>query len=251
MTTRDRLRRPRHPIGALAFGLTATLALMGATASPSNASVFRPSQPPVAVPSHQSAANAVNKDNYYAGWSATPPNGLASASATFTIPTLTCSGNIENPIYFGPFTNTATGSTIRLVCSGTTPTYTYWLATPAGLIDEPGAAAGDVVVTSLFQTSTWTEAEIHDITNGQYWVATDNAGGTATGVSFGENEPYATVDIPPFTPVTFSQVQVNGDYLGFESPTQYNLNRGSGTLISSSALGDKGSSFKVTFKQSS
>jgi hypothetical protein len=238
-------------MGALAFGLTATVALMGATAPPSNASVVRASKPPVAVPAHQSDANVVAKDNYYAGWSATPLHGLASASATFKIPTLNCSSSNGNQLYFGPFTNVDTWSTIRLSCSGTTPTYSYWLSTPAGLVDEPGAAAGDVVVTSLFQTSSYTEAEIHDLTNGQYWVAADDAGGTATGVSFGENEPYATAAIPPFTPVTFSQVQVNGDYIGFESPTQYNLNRGSGTLVSSGALSDNGSSFKVTFKQSS
>jgi hypothetical protein len=253
MTTRDRLRPSLRPMAALAFALTATVALMGATASPSNASTLRPSQPPVvAVPSHPSAANTVNKDDFFAGYSATPLHGLASASATFTIPTLNCSSGIDDPIYFGPYTdNNSAAATSRLVCNGTTPTYTYWLLTAAGLVDEPGAAAGDVVVTSVFQTGTWAEAEIHDLTNGEYWVADDDAAGTATDVFIGDNEPYATASLPQFTPTTFSSVQVNGDYLGFENPSQYIINRGSGTLTTSSALSDNGSKFSVTFKKSS
>jgi hypothetical protein len=183
------------------------------------------------VPSHQSAANTVYKDDFFAGYSATRPtvwparappsrSRRSTAPATSTIPSTSGRSRINGSAF----------STIRLLCNGTTPTYTYWLATPAGLIDEPGAAAGDVVVTSLFQTASWTEAEIHDLTNGQYWVATDDAGGTAIDPGIGENEPYATASLPQFTPTTFSSVQVNGDYLGFESPSQYILNRGSGTL---------------------
>jgi hypothetical protein len=229
------------------------MALTVVLSLPSNASAPRPSQASdAAVPSHQSAANAVYKDNYFAGYSVDTPHGLASVSATFTIPTLNCSSDIDDPIYFGPYTNTSSAfSTIRLLCNGTTPTYTYWLSTPAGLVEEGGAAAGDVVVTSLFQTATWTEAEIHDLTNGEYWVASDDAGGTGIDPGIGENEPYATASLPQFTPTTFSSVQVNGDYLGFENPSQYIINRGSGTLTTSSALSDNGSKFSVTFKKSS
>jgi hypothetical protein len=253
MITRDALTKPRRRTVAFAVGLVGTMALTLGMTLPSSASSQSQPQPRVAAaPSHQSAATVVYKDDFFAGYSVDTPHGLASVSATFTIPTLNCSSDIDDPIYFGPYTNTSSAfSTIRLLCDGTTPTYTYWLSTPAGLIDEAGAAAGDVVVTSLFQTASWTEAEIHDLTNGQYWVASDDAGGTGIDPGIGENEPYATASLPPFTPTTFSAVQVNGDYLGFESPSKYVLNRGSGALTTSSALSDNGSKFTVTFQKSS
>jgi len=108
-----------------------------------------------------------------------------------------------------------------------------------------------VVVTSLFQTANRMEAEIHDLTNGEYWVAADAAPGTGVSPLLAFNEPYATAAIQPFTPVTFSSVQVNGDYLGFENPTQLEVNRGGPTLVKSNALSSYGSKFTVTFKQSS
>jgi hypothetical protein len=232
------------------------MALTVAMASPSSASAHSQSQPGVvAAEVHPSATNTVSDSDYAAGWEANPANGLASASATFTIPTINCSSGNGNQLYFGWGAAAADGnqiaSTIQLSCSGTTPTYTYWLITPAGLVREPGAAAGDVVVTSLFQTANRMEAEIHDLTNGEYWVAADAAPGTGVSPLLAFNEPYATAAIQPFTPVTFSSVQVNGDYLGFENPTQLEVNRGGPTLVKSNALSSYGSKFTVTFKQSS
>jgi hypothetical protein len=217
-----------------------------------SASVLVPSKARVAAaPSHQSAANTVVKSTEFAGYQAATPDGLASASATFTIPTLNCSSDIDDPLYLGVTTSTdSSAATIRLLCNGTTPTYTYWVYTPAGMIEEP-ATAGDVVVASLFQTASWTEAEIHDLTNGQYWVGNTGSGGTGTGAVIGVNEPYSTVPLPQITPTTFSSVQVNGDYLGFENPTQYNLERGSDKLFTSSALSSNGTQFTVTWKSSS
>ena len=47
------------------------------------------------------------------------------------------------------------------------PTSTY-LGTPSGQTIEPGRA-GDTVVTSLSESATATYAEVHDLTNHQYW----------------------------------------------------------------------------------
>jgi hypothetical protein len=252
-------------IRALATGLAGTAAVIAA--APAAALAFNPQPDPpgrigpalmLAQPhhraaeakSHDAAANTVYHSTEFAGWAADTPHGLASVSTTFRIPTLNCSTDIDDPLYLGVFTNTGSSySTIRLLCDGTNPTYTYWLATPAGLIQEPGAAAGDVVVVSMFQTASWTEAEIHDVTNGQYWVADTAAGGTGIDPGIGVNEPYATAPLPPITPATFSAVEVNGDNLGFESPAQYELVR-SETLFTSSGLSSTGSKFTVTFKHS-
>jgi hypothetical protein len=258
MITRDFFTTRRYRIGGLAFGLVGTLAVMAGIA-PVSASVLSPSVHSEAVAANHSDANivannAVDTNNYAAGWQASPANGLASASATFTIPTITCSGNNGNQLYFGwgaDSGDTQLASTIQLSCDGTTPTYTYWLITPAGLVSEPGAAAGDVVVTSIFQTATNMEAEIHDLTNGEYWVARAAEAGNSGNPYLGFNEPYATAAIQPFTQVDFTSVEVNGDYFGFENPTQFALNRGDGPLVQSSALASYGSKFAVAFVKSS
>ena len=50
-----------------------------------------------------------------------------------------------------------------------------------------------------------------------------------------------------------SNTTVNGDYLGFESPTQYNALDGGVTLVKTSALKTSatGSTFSLTFKHGS
>ncbi len=189
-----------------------------------------------------------------AGYDASPSVGVASASVTFTVPTATCpttdgtlSGSLG--VYFGSFD---TYAQIGLNCNGTSPaSYTYEFSTPAGSFTEPGAAPGHTVITSIFQTKTTLEAEIHDLTNGAFWVANDNADLGPVSAIFGYFSDLPT--IAPFTTTTMSNATVNGDYLGFEKPTHDNLYNGSDLLAKSGALktGAKGTSFNVAFVSSS
>jgi hypothetical protein len=47
--------------------------------------------------------------------------------------------------------------------------YDYDLLTPSGEEYQP-ASPGDTVVASIFETSNTTQAEIQDLTNGQFWL---------------------------------------------------------------------------------
>jgi hypothetical protein len=105
------------------------------------------------------------------------------------------------------------------------------------------------VVASFFQTATLTETEVHDLTNGQYWVGTygANSGETTYGIGVEGDTPAI-----PFTTTTMSLDQLNGDYLGFENPIQVDLvnNTFNGhILIKAGALSNNGTSFKLMFNR--
>jgi len=202
-----------------------------------------------------SVKSAVAASDEFAGYLATPANGFASASTTFVVPTeSSCSDTYDSlSLVFGVITNDlSTEAGIYEYCDNTTPVYDYLAETPAGVIEQP-ATPGDTVVASMFETGKWTQAEVHDITNGQHWVGTYSAGGTDTTVGIGVLSEFAPPVIP-FSTTTMSVDQVNGDYLGFESPEQLKLtasgDNSNQTLVTSGALTAHGSSFRLTFKQS-
>ena len=139
-------------------------------------------------------------------------------------------------------------------CTSSVPTYHYVLATGSGGFSQPGAAPGHVVVASLFQSATSTWAEIHDLTNGQYWFDDNSVNQGDTVVDIGTfSDAYLGVPVPTFKKIQFTNATVNGDYLGFESPTEYNTLNGGDLLVKASALTTSatGSSFSDTFKHAS
>ena len=54
----------------------------------------------------------------------------------------------------------------------------------------------------------------------------------------------------PFAVTAFTKSEVNGDYISFQSPTQYSLKYGNVLRIRASLLMDGGDSFKLTFVHS-
>jgi hypothetical protein len=204
----------------------------------------------VALSKSASPMTATGSDEF-AGYLVTPTNGLASASTTFVVPTETgCSNTyVGEDLLFGVISNSLTTEAgIDESCNGDTEVYQYIAQTPAGTIEEP-ATVGDTVVASMFQTGSWIEAEVHDLTNGQYWFGDDHAAATDESVGIGvldfEGPPTITFD-----PATLSTDQVNGDYLGFENPEQLKLvDNSNHTLIASGSLAAHGTSFKLTWKR--
>lgn len=199
-----------------------------------------------------------NSSPYLAGYQVTPGGGLASASATFTVPAVSCTpADIANGAdeWNGVYTDTLYAYAFVLAyCTSSGPAYAYEVSTLAGYFIEPGAAAGDVVVTSLFQSGGATWAEIHDLTNGMYWYASNTVNQGDTVVDIGTyNEVQYGRSVPTFTKVKFTNTTVNGDYLGFDSPTQFNALNGGSLLIQTGKLttSGTGSSFSVTFKHAS
>ena len=195
---------------------------------------------------------------YLAGFRATPNGGLASASVTFTVPAISCTAtdkadgaDVETGVYTDTFDVFAL---VDAVCKSSGPAYSYFLQTGSGSFNPVGAAAGDVVVASLFESGTSTWAEIHDLTNGQYWYDENSANQGDTVVDIGTDSfAYVGTPVPTFTKVKFTNASVNGDYLGFDSRTEYNTLNGGDLLIKAGALTTSatGSSFSDTFKHAS
>ena len=104
-------------------------------------------------------------------------------------------------------------------CSSGIPDYSFTVATPAGSASNlAGASPGDTVVASMFQSGTSTDADIRDLTSNTHWFESDptNVGDTGIGIGAFLNGPVAS-----FATTTMKNAQVNGQYLGFESPSQF------------------------------
>lgn len=205
-----------------------------------------------------SAIENASPSSSVAGYQAAPSGGLASASVTFTVPAISCTASdIANnaAMYTGVFTNTLTvQALVGAYCTSDGPAYDYFLETDSGFYSQFGVAPGDVVVASLFESGTSTWAEVHNLTNGQYWYDNNTANQGDTTVDLGTYSLSSFGDpVPTFSKIKFTNATVNGDDLGFDSPTQFNTLNGGDLLIKSSALvtSATGSSFSDTFKHAS
>jgi hypothetical protein len=248
--------------------LTATLTTCGAFGAltvglASNAHAATPAprlERPATQPATQTAVQPAGAGTSpsYAGYQATPAGGLASASMTFTIPKATCT--THDNAHFASYSvgvSTSTYNTYALVvtqCQGNGATYDFQFATPLQSFEESGAKAGDAVVTSLFQTAGSTYAEIHDLTQNLYWYANDPTDVDDTTVNLGTiNSSTGSTPIPTFATFSAFNATLNGDYLGFDSPSQINAVSGSTVLIKSGKLrtSASGSSFSMSFEHAS
>ena len=201
-------------------------------------------------------ASTASDSSYLAGYQVAPTGGLASASVTFKVPAITCTSADDSAgaeVFLGVSIDNGTsdpanGAFVLPYCSTTGPAYYYAVQTPAGIIDAPGPAAGDTVVTSLFESGSATYAEVHDLTSGASWHADDatNVGGTT--IDEGSLIQSPEYPVPTFTEIDFKHATVNGDYLGFDSPTQYNLLFEGAVLIKSEALTTTGGGSKFALK---
>jgi len=235
-TVRSRWRGLRR--GMLALGL----ALGAATA--------------MAVPA---AAARVSSSDYGAGYFAYPVvNGFASASATFKVPSISCTSTQSSEAIGLQVQANDTGTVaidwsgnavVALQCNSGTASYMFDVDAGATHFVEPGVNPGDVVVASMYQTLSVASATVHDLTSGYTWIA-HSSPFTGSGVnwsvwtgaySYANSNTWAQ-----FTSVPFSKCQVNGDYLKYASPTQYKF-LGSGSVVKTSALSTAGDGFKLTW----
>lgn len=185
-----------------------------------------------------------------AGYVDTPSGGLASASVTFKIPVVDCTATPNATVSEGVVTSTLrTWSLAQESCSSGNPVSSFTVGTPAGSASNlSGASPGDTVVASMFQSGTSTYADIRDVTSHSHWFETDptNEGDTSIGIG-----AYLTGPVASFATIKMSNAQVNGEYLGFESPSRYN-DVSTHTLVASSAstTTSRGTSFTLMFKHS-
>ena len=87
-------------------------------------------------------------------------------------------------------------------------------------------------MTSLFESPTGAQAEIHDMTQSVYWVSGTPGAIKDTMIDIGTyNEASIGLPLANFGKVTYTNTTVNGDYLGFDAPTKFNSFNGADTLV--------------------
>jgi hypothetical protein len=199
-------------------------------------------------------------------WTSAPTIGgniyLTSASTTFVVPTVNCAGNTK---HLGDNFGVEEGAggafvgylqaLVTTECKQTTPSYHFRVEVGTTVFTEIGVSPGDTVVASWFYTSTLSESIVHDITSGYTWDAVGAAPPTALSspADIGEFDletPAVNALRPaPFGTATFTQCQVNGDYLGYgNNIAGWNLQLGKGGVnITTGPIASDHESFTVTF----
>jgi hypothetical protein len=238
-------------------GGLALAAPAGATSHPTSTAGQHPHG---TVPSRAGHAKVVPTTDEGAGYWLYPNevNGLASVSATFTMPSFSCvhSGDQEwlLPGIWAFASGTLTEQVdVNFNCnSGSTLQVGY-----ACLTDGCGTSlspnVGDRMIASLAYTPTATVATLKDVTQGTKTQFVGAARTTDDVVLVGDVGPDwffggIVKKVPQFTRVSFSQVQVNGEYLvDGPFPTQYNLKTAVPLQITTSAILSDGKSFVTTF----
>ena len=237
-------RRTRRAGLVMMSGGSLALGLIG-TASAASASGVGGSARPAAV-SASSAAAA-----YYV----TPSIGFSSASATFVVPKATCKsassiGQFDGLFDLDPADGNVGATALAAVdinCDSGSPAYEFetYIAGESNI--QAGIAPGNTVVVSIAQTASTELSTVTDVTT-KTTVDVSNTPVSEAAVSVGA---YSTVPTEKFTPITFTKVQVNGQYLKSQPNTEYNLLNGAKTLIKTSPIASPGDSFSVTYEHAS
>jgi hypothetical protein len=210
--------------------------------------------------------SAANSSFLGAYWTSAPMIGgniyLSSASTTFVVPTVNCAGNTK---HLGDNFGVEEGAggafigyiqaLVTLECKQTTASYSFRVAVGSTAFKEIGVSPGDTVVASWFYTSSVAEGIVHDLTSGYTWAAEGSPPPTALSspANIGEFDletPNNSALHPaPFGTATFTQCEVNGDYLGFgNNIAAWNLQLDRrGYNITTGPIGSDQESFTVTF----
>ncbi len=199
-------------------------------------------------------------------WTSAPTIGdniyLTSASTTFVVPTVNCAGNNKHLGDNFGVEEGAGGAFIGYLqalvtteCKKTTPSYHFRVAVGTTVFTEVGVSPGDTVVASWFYTASVSQAIVHDLTSGFTWDAVGSAPPTALSspADIGEFDletpTNSALPPAPFGTATFTQSEVNGDYLGFGNNIDaWNLQLGlHGYNITTGPIESDQQSFTVTF----
>jgi hypothetical protein len=200
----------------------------------------------VAFAGHVSAATGALTASNFAGYGAEPGQGVVSASATFKIPTVSCSNDNSYSQELGTDFPSAVYSDVVLACNGAgIASYTVELYAADNTATDPGVSPGDTVVSSIFQTPTTDTAQIVDLTKAKEWSQQGNPFESISIAYIGGLNSSGT---PPFTTTTFTKCQVDGIYLTDGSPVQYNEKSGRTTLVTAGKISKPGDTFKLTFR---
>jgi hypothetical protein len=206
------------------------------------------------------AAQPIQFTNFGAAYFSFPGNhgGLASASATFTMPaTWSCQSNTDEEwLLPGIWVLNEDGQLTQQVdVNFNCHEGTLFMGDEieaGGRIDQGTVKVnnGDRIEASLSETSRKTIGTIRDLTTG---ASVQVAGKRATNdftVFIGEAGPtlFGISRVPSFSFIPFSKVQINGQYLGDQNPKRYELESDGVTVqIKTSPLFGDGDAFRTSF----
>jgi hypothetical protein len=250
-----------------ALALTCVVAGGLALAAPAGAAGHHAStagqHPSGAVPRAGSHLKIVPTTDQGAGYWLYPTtaNGLASVSTTFTMPSFSCvHSNDQEWLLPGIWVFASGTLTEQVDVNFNCNTGTVLREGYACLTDGCGTAltpaVGDTMIASLAYTPTATVATLKDVTQGTKTQFVGAARSDDDVVLVGDVGPDwffggIVKKVPQFAPVTFRQVQLNGEYLvDGPFPTQYNLKTGTSLQITTTAILPDGESFTTKFKHS-
>ncbi len=207
-------------------------------------------------------ATPVTDHSFLAGWYSPTPDGLASASAKFTVPTATCpSTNLMDfgwGVYAVPTAgdlNDTSQADVQVVCEGGPPLY-YLSAFTPGYNDIEVAYPGDVVVTTLVEDGTTTTSTVHDLTTDVTATSSAPTPFDTAELTGSYNYSYvgsiygSTGEIPAFGRVNLNKDSVNGSPLGDTATQRLRMFDGTHVQATASNLNHAGDGFGVLFHRS-
>jgi hypothetical protein len=244
-------------------GGLALAAPAGAAGHPKSTAGLHPSVG--GVPMHRSSGvspKVTPTTDFGAGYFAYPVDsgqGLASVSATFTVPSITCVHSADHEWLLPGIWVYAAGAItqqvdVNLNCNLGAQLLQDVICIGGSPCDQSlTVAPGDKIVTSLAYTATHTIGTVRDITAGTSAQVVSDPITTDEVILVGDQGPsqFSVTKVPQFTTVKFTSVQVNGQYLeDAPFPTRYNLKTATALQIAAGPIQSDGQSFTTTFKHS-
>ncbi len=200
-----------------------------------------------------SAASANSPSQFFAGYLAkTPPS--ASATVTFTVPTLTCTAAPSTLMYFGlQITGISGGSSADVLaeCSGGAAKYFGYLDVSSDTYGTSFTPApGDVIVATGSVSVTQAKATLKDVTKAKSKTVY-SVGGVPKQVEEGISATTYVAVVPKFGTVAFRSAKMDGKTPKAAGAFAYNMRASGGLLqIKTSALNAAGKGWSETFKNS-
>ena len=197
----------------------------------------------------------------FAGYQTSVPAGSATvATATFTVPTLTCTtaDRAIAPAVAVPVNNYKTASAVYVVTGCVNGQAVYY---PELTINGKGAghsttplSAGDVITLTTKVSTNRTRVQVTDVTTG---VTSKflGAGARASGASFGDvalgSSTGALLHVPDFGKLTFKNCFIDGKPLASWHPHAYQRVNSRGTVqIQTGGLWPAGTAFTTHYQHS-
>jgi hypothetical protein len=241
----------------LGYGLIATGSAGATSAHPLGTAGLHPTVPGFSASDVRSTTSVTN---FGAAYFSFPGNhgGVASAGATFTMPkTWSCArATDEEWLLPGIWVLDESGVLSQQVdVNFNCHEGALFMGDEieAGKAIDQGTVQvnnGDRIEASLTETASQTTGALRDLTTGTSVQVIGKPAKHDFTVFVGDAGPtlFSISKVPTFTSIAFTNVQINGQYIGDETPTRYELESDGVTVqIKTSALTGDGDTFRTSF----